>query len=565
MQIECDIYILTECWNSKVVHYPVITNFDTYYTKSNCNQNDGVVVFAKSGLKCTVEEFKLVDASCLLVKVKSETLVIAIYRSPSKSNANNFLSSLDDLLNIYNSFKNIIITGDINIHIGNNSEDRNMPEYLNLLASHGILQGHDYPTRGSNCIDHSMIKTKHQVITLVFNAPLTDHSAVLTCLKSSAHKIKQQNTINKINYDNIQIDIKDTDFGCIMTSTDVEWAAHKLVTLLSNCIAKNSLTVVVPRRFRLIKPWMSRGLLRCIKNRDRMHLSLKRNPSNQILSVTYCRYKNYCNDLLKRLKRVYEQTELNKHAKNPKMMWKTIKTIGHSVTQNMIPTDLLRIANTPMESVERVNIFFANVGKELADRITGSHNQNSAVPLVEAGSSGGSMIMLETTEKEVESILVNLKTERSVGWDGISTKILKNSKYMIIPPLTHIINLSISNGIFPSVFKISIIHPIHKSGSKDNITNYRPISVLPALSKVMEKIINKRLLSYLEKENILSPNQYGFRAGYSTSDAATNLTESIALYLDSKMKCLGVFLDLAKAFDTVSIPRLLNKMGSIGV
>ncbi|CAG9121615.1 unnamed protein product [Plutella xylostella] len=121
------------------------------------------------------------------------------------------------------------------------------------------------------------------------------------------------------------------------------------------------------------------------------------------------------------------------------------------------------------------------------------------------------------------------------------------------------------NGVFPDLFKKSLIHPIHKGGNRDVVGNYRPISVLPALSKILEKLMNSRLTNYLEKENLISNSQFGFRAGRSTEDAVSSLTEYIVDLLDNKRKCIGIFLDLAKAFDTVSIPILLSKMENIGI
>ncbi|KAG7310313.1 hypothetical protein JYU34_003072 [Plutella xylostella] len=123
----------------------------------------------------------------------------------------------------------------------------------------------------------------------------------------------------------------------------------------------------------------------------------------------------------------------------------------------------------------------------------------------------------------------------------------------------------LSNGIFPRCLKKSIIHPIHKSGDRDRVENYRPISILPSISKLLERIINTRLINYLESNNLLSNCQFGFRTGKSTDDAVHKLTDYIARNLDKGQKTCGIFLDLAKAFDTVSVPILLNKLHNIGI
>lgn len=172
---------------------------------------------------------------------------------------------------------------------------------------------------------------------------------------------------------------------------------------------------------------------------------------------------------------------------------------------------------------------------------------------------------MDTNESEVHSILNGLRDDCAVGWDKISSRILKHAKHILVKPITHICNLSFYNGIFPAYFKIAIIHPIHKAGDKTMPNNYRPISVLPILSKILERLLNNRLTKFLYKYDILSQNQYGFISGRSTEGAVLSLTEYLIGKLDNGYKCLGVFLDLSKAFDTVSIPTLINRLERIGI
>lgn len=176
-----------------------------------------------------------------------------------------------------------------------------------------------------------------------------------------------------------------------------------------------------------------------------------------------------------------------------------------------------------------------------------------------------SFALFDTDEDEVTNILTTLKNECSVGWDGLSNQLLKDHSNILVPHLTHIFNGCLRKGIFPKVLKKSQIRPIHKGGTRDRIENYRPISILPSLSKILEKIINIRLVNYLESKKILSDNQFGFRRGKSTDQAVNNLTDFISTNLDKGNKCISIFLDLAKAFDTVSVPLLLQKLERIGI
>lgn len=176
-----------------------------------------------------------------------------------------------------------------------------------------------------------------------------------------------------------------------------------------------------------------------------------------------------------------------------------------------------------------------------------------------------SLSLLKTDEEEVDCIIKDLRGNSAPGWDSIPPKLVKAASHALLKPITHICNLAMSTGTFPKALKKAIVHPIYKSGDRDGVTNYRPISVLPVISKILEKILYKNLSRLLDKYQIISKNQFGFRKGISTEDAVTALLDIVVDKLDSKQKCLGIFLDLSKAFDTVSVPILLAKLESIGV
>lgn len=167
------------------------------------------------------------------------------------------------------------------------------------------------------------------------------------------------------------------------------------------------------------------------------------------------------------------------------------------------------------------------------------------------GDSFPPLVFKSFSTREIISIIKSLKTKNS-GYDEISTKLLKISASYICSPLTYICNKSISTGIFPERLKYSIIKPLYKKGDKTDPSNYRPISMLTSFSKVLEKALYNRLSEYLNNNNILNAQQFGFRRRLSTDDAIFKLTHEILNALNSKAMVGSIFFDLAKAFDSVN-------------
>ncbi|CAG4937227.1 unnamed protein product [Colias eurytheme] len=563
INIDIDIIVLTECWLKQLPSIPALNGYNSYATKHCPSQNEGVVVYLRNTLTgATVSESTLHDANCLVVKLNKSTAIIAIYRSPATRLIDKFLESLSNLMSSLTSFGNIVVIGDININIAETSADPRMDDYLNTLAIHGLLPAHRYATRANNSLDHVLLKSDLPCNTVVINSSVTDHAAVLLWMKKLKINKTKAVTVKRIDYNNVLDQIKSKNFTDILQLTDVNIASESLTRFLQNVIQSNVIYKVISRNFVPRKPWITPGLLRCIRTRDRMHLKLKKQPGNLSLQIIYCRYRNFCGNLLKKVKHAYEKAELGKCKKNFKQTWKLIKEFTNMTTSKTDNLELL----TQNQNINDINNFFVNVGKNMAENIVKDVNVKVNDPQCNNYQTPrDSMGLRETDIYELSDIINSIKAECATGYDNIPSKIFKLCKESLMPVLVHICNLSLRSGVFPELFKIALIHPIHKAGDSDRIDNYRPISILPTMSKILEKIIFTRLSSFLHKTKFFSNQQYGFLRGKSTNDAVNDLTSHIIGNLDSKKYCIGIFLDLAKAFDTVSIPILLKKLERAGV
>jgi hypothetical protein len=174
------------------------------------------------------------------------------------------------------------------------------------------------------------------------------------------------------------------------------------------------------------------------------------------------------------------------------------------------------------------------------------------------------MFLNQTCPEELSKIIDKLKDCAS-GWNSIPSSVLKSSKNSLTPVLSHIINLSLNQGVFPTELKLANVIPLFKAGDKQSTGNYRPVSLLTTFSKLYERIFYNRLANFLKMQKILFDYQFGFRTNHSTDMALTILIDKVVDALEKGHLMVGIFLDFSKAFDTVNHNILLEKLNRYGV
>ena len=267
-------------------------------------------------------------------------------------------------------------------------------------------------------------------------------------------------------------------------------------------------------------------------------------------------------------KAAFNKEELEKNRHNIKQTWDTItdilnKSKIHKEFPKLFTINGKNITN-PSEIAENFNNFFINIGPSLATKIdtTGKPSFKSYLNKQNITST---FTFREIGEEDTKKIINALKPKKSAGFNNISSILLKFCVTTLALPLTAIINQSLRNGIFPSKLKLAKVIPIFKKEDEQDLNNYRPISLLPTISKVFERVAHSQLFIYFTQNNIFYNHQYGFREGHSTETAALEFVDRIFCDLDQNNIPIAIFLDLSKAFDTIDHRILLEKFKHYGI
>ena len=259
--------------------------------------------------------------------------------------------------------------------------------------------------------------------------------------------------------------------------------------------------------------------------------------------------------------------QCDKYCSNNKMLWRVLnevisKRVDRS-SMTMLKVDETVYYNKRNISNELVN-HFSSIGTNLSSKTpTGKNSIDYYLQRIDRNQN--SIFMEPCNEVELSNILSSLKSKTSSGYDSISNKLLKTVGDTLLKPLCYIFNESLRLGCFPDAMKNAIVFPLHKGRWLFLANNYRPISLLITLSKLLEKLVYKRVYDFLDRNKQFYKSQYGFRSKHSCEHAITELLGNILKGFESNKHTIAIYLDLSKAFDTLNHDILLSKLDRYGI
>ena len=306
--------------------------------------------------------------------------------------------------------------------------------------------------------------------------------------------------------------------------------------------------------------------MKSCRKKLRLYKKFLKNPS-ELKHTNYKRYRNTLTKTIRIAKQEYYTKKINDNKKDSKKLWHTLnEVLGRTKKKSNISSSFVIndgcIVNDPSEIANEFNQYFVSIGAKATD--TSNIDVSQCLNYLK-GHVSHSMYLKPVEEYEIIEIVRKLKQKKSPGHDSISTTIVQQNIDLLLLPLHYIFNLSFESGQVPQSLKLAKVSPIFKKGSDDQFVNYRPVSVLPVFSKILERLFYTRLVSFLEKNSILSNFQYGFRTGHSTILAVTDFLDQVVNALDNKKHTIGLYLDISKAFDCINHQLLLAKLKFYGI
>lgn len=513
-------------------------------------------VFEVCGLICRTNVFQFV--------------VINIYRPP-QSSFNAFYAMLTRLLHAtFRKDSTYFICGDFNVNFNVESSEQQL--LLNLMAEYGLhIIVSDFTrvtTTSQTAIDQifsniSMLDAE----CLVRDTYISDHRIIeLKVIRDylsnpNEHVTIDRRTFNTSNKNKFASFLSNEHWSDVYRYIDV----HDKFRAFINTLSLHYNNAFPPHRTKFTRNRKQSWVNQAIRTSSLLLQDLfdlqKRYPE---LKDAYRERKKIHRALVDQVKIEYNTNYISNAANRNAAMWKIIKntTKSRSLQRNMTINNNRGPVTDPYHIANDFNEYFLSS----ASTITNNISSPLAAPQSSIQRIPTSMFVFPFCDEEIKNIIHTLRNKFSCGPDELPAFIIKEyCEYGIVQTLTYLVNQSFEKGVFPDVLKMAVVTPIHKKGSQTDITNYRPIALTSVIAKIVEYCMLDRLNSFLNKFEIITHLQHGFRKGKSTSTALINFYNEVLEHIEQRRTPISLFCDLRKAFDCVQHDKLLTKLEMYGI
>ena len=547
----------------------------SYIRRDRCNKKGGgILVYISDNVsyrhRPDLEHAEIESISIEISYPNTKPFLLNIVYRPPNSHQH-WIYIFESMLKSYEEFYHEYhVLGDFNFNFIPEKKSFENKEWTNILLKYGLIQLVNVPTRvtkkSSTIIDHIYTNQPDRLCSVsVPCLSISDHYPVCITRKikqrltKREHRVITYRSYKNFNTANFQNDLALKRLQYIESELDPNKAMTMLYDDLNSVLSKHA-PLKQKRVKRLTQPgWFNSEVKRYIIERNKLH-KMKDWENYKIM-------RNKVTSIIRKNKRDYFNNAI-KDKSNVKDLWKTIKgasnnDYNNSCVETGLPLEMCfnkvtikgkyNIINAfndhfirTSEQVEKINLNednFIKLKLELDKKIK---HDKFEINLV--------------SPYEVRKIIDSLKVNKATGIDCIGANILKMCGDHIIIPITSIINNSILSGIFPDSLKYAYVLPLYKNSNREDGNNYRPISILPTISKIFERHLNNQLNSFLAKHHILSNSQSGFRDNHSCQTALIHLVNNWIKHVDDGKLIGSVFIDLRKAFDLVDHSILLYKL-----
>ncbi len=546
-----DILIFNEIWQIRDFENASITGFKiaNVYQREQ-QRGGGVIIYIKEGYIAEKLDSPVINGVIETAAININNIIItAVYRPPG-GNKIEFTESLTNWISQQLN-KDIFISGDFNLNYKGNDKTY----FDQIESSTGLKASITDVTRieSNSCIDN--VLTNLTGSNVVSSICIADHQGLISTLNRNTERVNNEYTYREMKEKNwINFSNEITKVTIRGTSINEKWSF--LCTDIKSIIERVFPLKTSKKEYKFT---MSQGLT---KSKNKKNKLLKQYKRGLIEKERYIEYNKIYRKLIAKEQENSFREKMTQCGTDSKKKWKVLKEeLKIHKTNEQIES--IVVNNERVEGIDRISKAFKD------------HFETCAAKLAnEVPNSGENEILTnqqeewtfhEITEKQLTEIIDSMKPKASCGFDLLSNRMLKKEKKIFTKLLITLINDTLKGNIFPDVLKTAKVIPIFKKGDKTNLNNYRPISLLPIFSKVLEKAINLQITKKLDDLHIIDDDQYGFRTAHSTEDAVIKFIDYIEKAKKENKHVISIHIDVSKAFDSCNHEILKNKLHRIGL